>query len=49
MGEASREIARGWSYEPSVENFVAAVREATGLLQPEPVARVRESEYPKGG
>jgi glycosyltransferase involved in cell wall biosynthesis len=49
MGDASREIARGWGYEPSVENFVAAVREATGSLQPEPLARVGESEYPKGG
>jgi glycosyltransferase involved in cell wall biosynthesis len=29
MSEASREIVRGWGYEPSVENFVAAVREAT--------------------
>jgi glycosyltransferase involved in cell wall biosynthesis len=29
MGERSRDLVRGWSYEPSVENFVAAVREAT--------------------
>jgi glycosyltransferase involved in cell wall biosynthesis len=29
MGDGSRELARGWGYEPSVENFVAAVREAT--------------------
>jgi glycosyltransferase involved in cell wall biosynthesis len=29
MGERSRELVCGWSYEPSVENFVAAVREAT--------------------
>ena len=29
MGERSRELVRGWGYEPSVENFVAAVREAT--------------------
>jgi glycosyltransferase involved in cell wall biosynthesis len=28
-GERSREIMRDWGYEPSVENFVAAVREAT--------------------
>jgi glycosyltransferase involved in cell wall biosynthesis len=28
MGERSRELVRGWGYEPSVENFVAAVREA---------------------
>jgi glycosyltransferase involved in cell wall biosynthesis len=25
----SRELVRGWGYDPSVENFVAAVREAT--------------------
>ncbi len=31
MGERSRELVRGWGYEPSVENFVAAVREATDL------------------
>jgi glycosyltransferase involved in cell wall biosynthesis len=29
MGERSRELIRGWGYEPSVESFVAAVREAT--------------------
>jgi glycosyltransferase involved in cell wall biosynthesis len=29
MGARSRELVRGWGYEPSVENFVAAVREAT--------------------
>ncbi len=29
MGERSRELARSWGYEPSVESFVAAVREAT--------------------
>jgi glycosyltransferase involved in cell wall biosynthesis len=29
MGERSRELVRAWGYEPSVENFVAAVREAT--------------------
>jgi glycosyltransferase involved in cell wall biosynthesis len=29
MGESSRELVREWGYEPSVENFVAAVREAT--------------------
>jgi glycosyltransferase involved in cell wall biosynthesis len=29
MGARSRELVRDWSYEPSVENFVAAVREAT--------------------
>jgi glycosyltransferase involved in cell wall biosynthesis len=29
MGETSRELVREWGYEPSVENFVAAVREAT--------------------
>jgi glycosyltransferase involved in cell wall biosynthesis len=28
MGRRSRELVRGWGYEPSVENFVAAVREA---------------------
>jgi glycosyltransferase involved in cell wall biosynthesis len=28
MGERSAEIARGWGYGPSVESFVAAVREA---------------------
>jgi glycosyltransferase involved in cell wall biosynthesis len=29
MGERSLELVSGWGYEPSVENFVAAVREAT--------------------
>jgi glycosyltransferase involved in cell wall biosynthesis len=29
MGERSRELVRGWGYEPSVESFVAAVRDAT--------------------
>jgi glycosyltransferase involved in cell wall biosynthesis len=29
MGTRSRELVRGWGYEPSVESFVAAVREAT--------------------
>ncbi len=29
MGTRSREIAQDWGYEPSVDNFVAAVREAT--------------------
>jgi glycosyltransferase involved in cell wall biosynthesis len=29
MGERSRELVRGWGYEPSVESFVAAVCEAT--------------------
>jgi glycosyltransferase involved in cell wall biosynthesis len=28
MGERSAELARGWGYGPSIENFVAAVREA---------------------
>jgi glycosyltransferase involved in cell wall biosynthesis len=28
MGARSRELVRAWGYEPSVENFVAAVREA---------------------
>jgi glycosyltransferase involved in cell wall biosynthesis len=28
-GERSRELVREWGYEPSVESFVAAVREAT--------------------
>jgi glycosyltransferase involved in cell wall biosynthesis len=28
-GERSRELVRGWGYEPSVESFVASVREAT--------------------
>jgi glycosyltransferase involved in cell wall biosynthesis len=27
-GERSRELVRGWGYEPSVEGFVAAVRDA---------------------
>jgi glycosyltransferase involved in cell wall biosynthesis len=30
FGERSRELVRAWGYEPSVENFVAAVREARG-------------------
>ena len=29
MGARSRELVRDWGYEPSVESFVAAVREAT--------------------
>jgi glycosyltransferase involved in cell wall biosynthesis len=29
MGERSRELVRAWSYDASVESFVAAVREAT--------------------
>src|SRR5437764_514290 len=29
FGKRSRELARGWGYETSVENFVAAVREAS--------------------
>jgi glycosyltransferase involved in cell wall biosynthesis len=29
MGARSRELAREWGYEPSVESFVAAVRDAT--------------------
>jgi glycosyltransferase involved in cell wall biosynthesis len=29
MGARSRELVREWGYEPSVESFVAAVREAT--------------------
>jgi glycosyltransferase involved in cell wall biosynthesis len=29
MGTRSRELVRDWGYEPSVESFVAAVREAT--------------------
>jgi glycosyltransferase involved in cell wall biosynthesis len=29
MGARSRELVRGWGYEPSVDAFVAAVREAT--------------------
>jgi glycosyltransferase involved in cell wall biosynthesis len=28
MGAGSRELVREWGYEPSVENFLAAVREA---------------------
>ncbi|MFL5944392.1 MAG: glycosyltransferase family 4 protein, partial [Gaiellaceae bacterium] len=31
MGERSRELVRPWGYEPSVESFAAAVREATSL------------------
>jgi glycosyltransferase involved in cell wall biosynthesis len=30
FGERSRELVRAWGYEPSVENFVTAVREARG-------------------
>jgi glycosyltransferase involved in cell wall biosynthesis len=30
MGARSRELVREWGYEPSVENFVAAVRDAAG-------------------
>jgi glycosyltransferase involved in cell wall biosynthesis len=29
LGARSRELVRDWSYETSVDNFVAAVREAT--------------------
>jgi glycosyltransferase involved in cell wall biosynthesis len=29
MGSRSQEVVRDWGYEPSVENFLAAVREAT--------------------
>jgi glycosyltransferase involved in cell wall biosynthesis len=29
MGRRSHELVRGWCYEPSVESFVAAVRDAT--------------------
>jgi glycosyltransferase involved in cell wall biosynthesis len=29
LGTRSRELVRDWGYEPSVDNFVAAVREAT--------------------
>jgi glycosyltransferase involved in cell wall biosynthesis len=29
LGDRSRELVAGWGYEPSIENFVAAVREAT--------------------
>jgi glycosyltransferase involved in cell wall biosynthesis len=29
LGARSRELVRGWGYEPSAESFVAAVREAT--------------------
>ena len=29
LGARSAEIARDWGYGPSIENFVAAVREAT--------------------
>jgi glycosyltransferase involved in cell wall biosynthesis len=29
LGARSRELVRDWGYEPSVDNFVAAVREAT--------------------
>jgi glycosyltransferase involved in cell wall biosynthesis len=40
MGERSRELVRDWGYEPSVESFVAAVREAT-LPRGEKGAKVR--------
>jgi glycosyltransferase involved in cell wall biosynthesis len=33
MGSRSRELVRGWGYEPSVENFVAAVRDASALVR----------------
>jgi glycosyltransferase involved in cell wall biosynthesis len=29
MGARSRQLVRGWGYDPSVESFAAAVREAT--------------------
>jgi glycosyltransferase involved in cell wall biosynthesis len=29
LGKHSRELVLGWGYEPSVDNFVAAVRAAT--------------------
>jgi glycosyltransferase involved in cell wall biosynthesis len=29
MGKRSRELVRGWGYEPSIESFASAVREAT--------------------
>jgi hypothetical protein len=29
LGTRSRELVRDWGYESSVDNFVAAVREAT--------------------
>ena len=29
MGERSRELVRGWGYQPSVDSFLEAVREAT--------------------
>jgi len=32
FGERSRELVAGWGYEPSVEAFVTAVREAAGAL-----------------
>ena len=34
MGSRSREIVRDWGYEPSVENFLAAVREAVADRSP---------------
>jgi glycosyltransferase involved in cell wall biosynthesis len=34
MGERSRELVRGWGYEPSVESFVAAVAEAAASRPP---------------
>jgi glycosyltransferase involved in cell wall biosynthesis len=33
MGARSRELAQGWGYEPSVEGFLAAVREAAGVTE----------------
>ena len=32
MGERSRELARDWGYGPSVDGFLAAVREAAGRI-----------------
>jgi glycosyltransferase involved in cell wall biosynthesis len=29
LGKRSRELVGGWGYEPSIDNFIAAVREAT--------------------
>ncbi len=34
MGSRSREIVRDWGYEPSVENFLASVREAVADRSP---------------
>jgi glycosyltransferase involved in cell wall biosynthesis/GT2 family glycosyltransferase len=36
LGARSRELAQGWGYEPSVEGFLAAVREAAGQTEKEP-------------